>query len=602
MSRVADVIMSELAEFGCKTVFQVTGRGSLYLSDALAKEGRLQSVSMHHEQSCGYAAVADALVSDRPGVCLVSTGCGATNTVSAVLTAWQDEVPVLFLSGQHYLRQTTRYTTSRIRTFGQQETDIVSIVKPITKLAHMLTDAREAKGLLAAAVRTATSGRPGPVWIDIPLDLQSASFVESSSSADANQFANSAAAKNELQKSLAQLLDWLNQSTRPIFLIGRGMQTSRARAALARLVSRSGLPVVYSSSAVDVLGSGQYPESIGSVGAMGCSRAGAFALQNADLVVALGTRLLPHTIGPDFTQFARAARVVVIDVDDSYISRDGVSVTRFIPSTPEAVVETLAALPDTALPDLRTSSWRAKCLAWKALSFSSSNSKASQEGIDLHELASSLSRVLPSPAVLVTDSGFPEVILPTNIAFRDGVKAVHPVSQGAMGFALPAAIGAFFSTHAPIVVVTGDGSIMMNLQELETIRYHGIPIKLIVIANGMYGIIRRRQAELFRKRQIGTDKTNGVGEPNFATIAAAFDLKFSTVDEAGSLDEQLQDILSDPYPHLVLVPGNPDQEYVEMRLAREEGSRRMRLRPLEDQYPFLSRDEFRSNMVIDSIS
>lgn len=600
MSRVADVIMSGLADSGCQNVFQVTGRGSLYLSDALAKENRLRSVSLHHEQSCGYAAVADALVSERLGACLVSTGCGATNAVSAVLTAWQDEIPVMFISGQHYLRQTTRFSHSRVRTFGQQETDIISVVEPMTKMASMLTDSKDAKALISAGIQAATSGRRGPVWIDVPLDLQSATFPEEASVPHIER----AHTTDDVvgPDVLAQLVEWLKESSRPVMLIGRGMQSQRGRAALAALVARTGIPVVYTSSAVDVLGAGEYPESMGSVGAMGCSRAGAFAVQNADFLIALGTRLLPHTIGPDFSKFARDSRVVAVDVDDSYLKRDHVDIEHIYVLEAALVVEALAKLPNGALPDFSLSPWRAQCAKWKEIKIPWPHSVVPEEGVDLHDLAASLSRVLPTPAVLVTDSGFPEVILPTNVAFRSGQKAVHPISQGAMGFALPAAVGASFATSAPIVVVSGDGSIMMNMQELETIRYHKIPLKLIIISNGMYGIIRRRQSELFRKRQIGTDKTNGVGEPNFAKIAEAFGFSFSTVDASTSLDDHVTRILRDSEAHLLLVPGNLNQEYVEMRLARDEGSRQIRLRPLEDQYPFLSRDEFRSNMIVDPIS
>ncbi|MCA3238984.1 MAG: thiamine pyrophosphate-binding protein [Curvibacter sp.] len=592
--RVADYVMTRLHQEGVRQIFMVTGRGALFLTDAVAKHPGIEGVSVHHEQAASFAAVAYADQSDGVGACLVSTGCASTNAVTGVLSAWQDGIPLVVISGQNTLKETTRFTGVPIRTYGQQEADIIAIVKPITKYAVMLTRPEDIVGVMDEATRLAVEGRKGPVWIDIPLDLQSAMIdVPESTSAGV---ANSRAAVGDVSAGVEAIQRLLSGAKRPVMLLGRGVRSAGADRELREFVERTRIPVTFAASAVDTLGAAE-PLAIGSVGSMGCSRAGNFAVQNADLVIVLGSRLSSITTGTDFCKFARAAKIVVVDLDRVEHSKESVRIDEFIQADLKLLLAALNQRVDYAADNW----WIEKCLHWKDRFSAVESPFLSHERVDLYQLASSLSTLLPVPCAVVTDSGLIEVILPTNIRFRPGQRCIHPVSQGTMGFALPAAIGAHYASMQPVIAVIGDGSIMMNLQELETIRYRQLPIKVLVVNNDAYSIIRRRQVELFRKRTIGTDPANGVSVPDFAHVADCFGFQYRKIESVADLEAGLQAVFNLDGPVICEIMGRTDQGYIELSQTRSVVDRRMVRRPLEDQAPFLDREVFQQEMVIDPI-
>lgn len=594
MLRVSDYIMQRLAQAGVKHVFQVTGRGALFLSDALAKNTDLRAVSLHHEQSCAFAAISYAEQTEALGACLVSTGCAATNTMTGVLSAWQDGVPCIFISGQNVLRETSRFTGIPLRTFGQQEADIVGLVSTITKFARMITKPEEIVEAMDLALHHALSGRKGPVWIDVPLDLQSALIEPNQISYSLVRYQEESAAPSD--QEILKMLNALRAAERPVVLIGRGVRSAGVESEFRDFVERWKLPVTYTAAAPDTFGSA-HELSIGSVGAMGCSRAGNFAVANADMLLVLGSRLTPLVTGPDFCKFARSAHIVVVDIDPVEHSKNSIRIDQFIQCDLSFFfnqIEGQEVSPERLV-------WLDRCRHWKQLFAEVEPEFNSPDCVDLYQLAACLSEILPVPSTLVTDSGLAEVILPSNIHFKEGIKCIHPASQGAMGFALPAAIGAQHSSGHPVLAVIGDGSIMMNLQELESIRYQSLPIKIIVINNNVYSIIRRRQRDLFRKRTIGTDPENGVSCPNFAKVADCFGLHYINVAGIGELDNGLRALFETDGPVLCEVMGRVNQGYIEIGQARSLADKRLIRRPLEDQAPFLSREVFLREMIIDPI-
>ena len=588
--RVADYIMQRLARAGVGHVFQVTGRGALFLSDALAKSCDLKAVSLHHEQSCAFAAVAYAEKRRGLGACLVSTGCASTNTMTGVLTAWQDGIPCFFLSGQNTLRETTRFTGIRLRTYGQQEADIVTLVSPVTKFAYMLTSPTDIVEAMDKALHAALTGRKGPVWLDVPLDLQS-SLIDASAIVDVKL--DGATDALAITEDVEHVTEDLRQAKRPVVLIGKGVRSAGAEALLRAFVEAWNIPVTFSASAPDSYGTA-YRLSIGSVGAMGCSRAGNFAVQNADYVLVLGSRLGSLTTGTDYCKFARAARVTVVDIDPVEHSKAGIRIDRIIPADLQAFLGALQKKPAKPVPE----AWVEKCLHWKALFAMVEPAFDSPDVVDLYQLADRLSDLMPVGTTLLTDSGLAEVILPTNIRFKEGIDCVHPASQGAMGFALPAAVGAQHASHGTVLAVIGDGSIMMNLQELESIRYQRLPIKLIIINNNVYSIIRRRQRDLFRKRTIGTDPASGVSCPDFKKVADCFGFHYQRIENVTDLDAGLKALFEHPGPVLCELIGREDQDYIELGMTRSSKDGRLIRRPLEDQVPFLSRDIFLREMLV----
>jgi acetolactate synthase-1/2/3 large subunit len=443
------------------------------------------------------------------------------------------------------------------------------------------------------ALRAALTRRKGPVWLDVPLDLQSALIdTEALASEKRDAVAPSLAFAGDVER----IAEDLRRAQRPVVLIGRGVRSADAEALLREFVEAWNIPLTYAASAPDSYSAGHLL-SIGSVGAMGCSRAGNFAVQNADYVLVLGSRLTALTTGTDYCKFARSAHVAVVDIDPVEHSKAGIRIDRLVPADLHAFLGALLQQPIKRAPD----AWVEKCLHWKELFSGVEAAFNSPDFVDLYQLADRLSALIPVGATLVTDSGLAEVILPSNIRFQEGVDCIHPASQGAMGFALPAAIGAQHATSDLVLAVIGDGSIMMNLQELESIRYQRLPIKLIVINNNVYSIIRRRQRDLFRKRTIGTDPTNGVSCPDFAKVAECFGFYYQRIDSVDALDAGLAALFSQPGPVLCEIMGRENQGYIELGQARSEQDGHFVRRPLEDQAPFLPREVFLQEMLIEPI-
>ena len=592
MIRVADYIIDQLQKNGVEHVFTVTGRGALFLTDALAARKELTPVCLHHEQAAAFAAIAYSEHRQGLGACLVSTGCAGTNALTGVLNAWQDGIPCVFISGQNKLKETSHYTGIPLRTFGQQEADIIPIVRSITKYAVMITDPRTIAYEVGKALHLARSGRKGPVWIDVPLDVQNMRVKPE----ELEPFVPDAADTPDPRQGDVQYLAGLvRHARRPILLIGSGVRSADAIRDLEALIEKCRFPVVYGHSAPDIYG----PDNllcIGSVGTMGCSRAGNFAIQNSDLVIVLGNRLSPLTTGTDCEKFARAAKIVVVDIDAVEHSKPGVAIDRLVLADVKKTIQSLLA------EDLKATEedWLKQCAHWKSVFPRCEEKYKKSEQVDLYYLAECLSEVLPEESVLLTDSGLIELILPHNIAFKRGQRCIHPASQGSMGYALPAVVGAHFSSRSPVVAVIGDGSIMMNLQELATISYHKIPAKIFVINNNAYAVIRKRQKELFGSRTIGTDPSDGVGCPSFEKVARGFDIPYARIEHSHDLRSRLHAVLGQPGPVLCEVMGLEDQEYISSSHARDSKKRIVR-RPIEDQAPYLDRDVFLSEMIVEPI-
>ena len=593
--RVSDYVFEKLSSIGVTKAYLVTGRGVLFLTDGLARNSSILPICTHHEQAAGYAAVAEAQFSGKPSLCVISTGCASTNCITPLLNAWQDGLPVIFISGQNILKETTYFSESKVRTFGQQEANIIEIVKPITKYSTMITCAQEVPNILEEAIHLANTGRKGPVWIDIPLDIQSARIDESNlfPSYKPKKFKNN---NSNLPKSIDRLVHDLKKSTRPVVLIGSGVRSSNTQVQLSDFITKNKIPLVYSSSSVDIYPSGN-TLSIGSIGSMGCSRQGAFALQNSDLILVLGNRLPSILTGIDCCKFGREASIHIVDIDLNEHQKEGIKADNFINIDLPVFFESLPK--EKITQNMRT--WNKQVHHWKNL-FNDLQNFGKSKHVDLYELCDSLSQKMSKDSILLTDSGFIEVILPTNIDFYPKRRSIHPVSQGSMGFALPAILGvhSINNKKQEIIAVIGDGSIMMNIQELQTIKHHKVNVKIIVINNNIYSIIRRRQKELFRKRTIGVDPTDGVSCPNFQRIANAFDIKYLKIDEKETLKSKLESIVYLKEPILIEIMCREDQSYIEVGTTKNL-ERKYVSRPLEDQIPFLERDVFLNEMIINPI-
>ena len=576
--RVSDYIIQRLFEAGVTHSYSVTGRGALFLTDAIAKQSNIVNISNHHEQASGFSAVAHSQYTNELSLCLVSTGCASTNAITPVLSAWQDGVPTFFLSGQNVLNETTRFTGIKVRTYGQQEADIVSMVEKITKYSVMLTDPKEIGLEMDRLINAAMSDRKGPVWLDVPLDIQSVQI-------DPDQLLRmpiihekkSYLAKVEIDKVCEAIRD----SQRPVILIGHGIRSGGAIEELRKFQETTGIPLVYTSSAPDVIGS-LSELSLGSVGMMGCSRAGAIAVQSADLMLILGSRLSTMTTGPNYSDFARNAHLIAVDIESIEYQKKGPKIDQLIICD---VKEFLGKLNESIETKV-SQEWSSFCALVKHTTDSLEDFMKSKDEIDLYQLSKVISDAMSDDLVLVTDSGLIELIIPTNVKFKEGQRSIHPVSQGSMGFALPAAIGAYMSSGKRTLAVIGDGSIMMNIQELQTIAHNKIPIKVIVVNNNAYSIIRKRQSELFRGRTIGTDSSNGLSCPSFEDIASSFNIPYLFASTLEELTSQFSEFFEIEGPSLFEICGVPDQDYIQLATGKNSDGKLVRL-PIEDQAPYL---------------
>ena len=589
--RVADFIIQYLKNKNVKNFFSVTGRGTLFLNDALAREKNVKSFFFHHEQSAAFAAITTPSTNNNISCCMVSTGCASTNTVTAVLSAWQDGLPVIFLSGQNFLNETTSYKKKNIRTYGQQEADIIKIIKPITKYSKMITDPMQIKYELDKAFFFANNKIKGPVWLDIPLDIQNSRLEDKKLKSFSKNYEIIKCSSKLINKVFSEI----KFANRPAVLIGSGVKNAKCIEEFKKFVNKYQIPVVYTSSGSSILGS-EYKLSIGSIGSQGCSREGAFTVQNCDLLIVLGSRLNSLTIGLDVKKFARNAKKIIIDIDKDEYEKNRFENSKLILSDLDFFLKKM----NQKKIIIKWNKWILKCLNWKKIFKSKKDILNGTQKINLYELSEVFSKTLPSNSVFLCDSGFIDVILPTNIRFRKKQICIHPVSQGSMGFALPAIIGAYTTGKKNIVSVIGDGSIMMNLQELQTIKYYKIPAKIFIINNKMYGIIRRRQKELFRGRTIGTDDTNGVGNPDFRKISKAFDIKYKLIKTKKNLTSEINSVLKEKKTVICEIIADENQEYIEIGYAKNKKGKIVR-RPLEDQKPFLDRNTFLREMIIEPI-
>ncbi len=412
MERVADYVIRKVNEAGVGHIFLITGRGILYLTDAVAKNKNVTAVSTYHEQGASYAAMAYSAETHKPAACLVSTGCAATNAVTACLCAYQDNLPVLFISGNNPLAENTRHTGVPIRTYGSQETDIISIVSSCTKYAVMLEDKEMVVSEVEKALFIAQNARKGPVWIDIPLDVQNMRIDDT----QLPHFEPDRNDKINLLDDVSKIAEEINQASRPVLLIGGGTKDSKKL--VAEFVENANIPVTFSPSACDVYGT--FNElSIGAVGSIGGSRAGNFVVQNADYILALGTKLCSQMTGMK-QAFARSAKITVVDIDPIEHTKNGVHIDEIINAdVTDFLTELISQKNITVDP-----AWQDKCKLWKE-KFSIDNENFIQElrsndELDIYSVANILSNVLPNDAAVITDAGFEELIIPSTIKFRSG--------------------------------------------------------------------------------------------------------------------------------------------------------------------------------------
>lgn len=580
--------MSRLEGEGIRHLFYVPGGQCVYLTDALRRSKAIRGISTHHEQAAAMAAIAYATVNEKLGACLVTTGCAGTNTLTAVLHAWQDSVPLIVVSGQQSWAQTVRASGLPLRQVGIQEADIERIVRPITKYAVTVSDPHSIAWHMDKALHLAMTGRKGPVWIDLPLDVQNSMVDEEK----LERFTCHDAPLEPSEADLEFVSSAWKQARRPVILAGNGVRSAGAKEQLRALAKALGCPVVMSRLADDIMPFDD-PLFFGLIGGVaGANRYANFIVQNSDLLLVVGSRLSIEVTGPSRGDFAREAVKVVCDVDRIEHCKDGVHEDRFVHADARAFLEALCRLGLGRAPD----EWLSKCRHWKEI-FAYQSENNSGGLMDMKQFMIELSKRAPAGTWYVSDAGFTGACAPACTMLRDGERFIMALSQGEMGFALPGGCGACTLAPGAVVSYSGDGSVMMNLQELQTVVRNGFNLKIVIVNNNGYSGVRHGQKAHFRGKTMGTDPSCGLDFPDFGKVAAAFGIPY---ERACSLDEAMKAagrMFEARGPFILEAVCDPDQFDLHNGLVMY-GKRKFGFRPIEDQSPYLDREVFFKEMIV----
>ena len=593
--KLSDYVMRFVAEQGVQHVFMLPGGGAMHLNDSLGRCAGVEFVSVQHEQAAALAAEAYARVTNKLGVAMVTSGPGGTNSVTGVAAAWLDSTPVLFISGQ--VKRADIRSDQQLRQLGVQEIDIVSIVKPITKYAVTILDPQTIRFHLEQAVHLARSGRPGPVWIDIPLDVQAAQVDEESLKGFAPDEQDTSSKVANIRELVARTIQMLNGSTRPVILVGNGVRLAGGENLFREAVDALEVPVLTTRLGVDLLPA-SHPLCFGMPGGI-AARSANFTLQNSDLLLAIGSRLDMQMMAYAPERFARAARKVMVNIDAADIRKLGKLIELGVQADAKLFLSELLSLRSELKPPDRTF-WLERCRNWQArYPFVQAEQRLQRSGISMYAFSELLADLLSEgDVVLPGSSGFAAEIFLTAFKCKLGQRVFHNKGTGAMGLAQPAAIGACLgSGRKRTICIDGDGGFTMNIQELETIRRLHLPVKFFIVNNNGYASIRASQGNYF-KLLVGADATSGLTLPDFMKVARAYGLPARRISSPETLAEELKIVLGEPGPAICEIVVLPDEPRIPRvaSVIRPDGS--MASRPLEDLYPFLDRQEFRENMLI----
>ena len=611
--KVSDYIADFFVKHQVTDVFTVTGGGAMHLNDSFGHHPGLHCTYQHHEQACAMAAEGYARLSNRMALVCVTTGPGATNAVTGVLGGWMDSIPMFVISGQARYATTVRSTGLKLRSRGVQECDIVPVVSSITKYAEMIVDPNMVRYHLEQAFYLATHGRKGPVWLDIPLDVQGAVI-------ETEELVAWEAPKTQKETPtdalLTEIVERIEKSERPVLFPGNGVRLSGAIEAFRELVSLLGVPVITGMSSVDVLET-ESPFYVGLSGSTG-SRAGNFAMQNSDLLFCMGNRLGFNQTGFQTETWARNAFTIINDIDENELKKPGVHVGLPVCCDVKELIEGLAHKAcsrgaDPAHPLFKGEEWRQRCRMWrdKYPVVTAKNYETIEEGCtNIYAFYQELTKVLPEQAKLVVSVGTSRVAGSQVFQAKCGQRFITNPNTASMGFGLPAAIGVSQAVRRsgespqPLVAcVTGEGSLQMNLQELQTIRHQNYPLKLFIVNNQGYHSIRQTQQRFFKEPLVGVGEESGdFSFPDLSLLIPAYGFPYTCVHETEKLGETLQQVLATKGPAVCEIFVTKYQMTEPRTAAKKLPDGGMFSAPLEDLYPFLPRAEMEENMVIPMVS
>ncbi len=628
MVKVSDYIMNFLVMLGIQDVFFVSGGGAMHMNDSLGSNSQLNAVAMLHEQGAAIAAEAYARIHKEGqntgySACLVTSGPGGTNAVTGVAGAWQDGTPVIFLSGQ--VKRADLVGNQGIRQFGIQEIDILSIVKPITKYAVQIQEPEDIRYELEKAAALAAQGKPGPVWIDVPLDIQASVVeeealrgyegwnwhkdmadgtvgLEGTGSPELSEFSCK-------EEDITETIRLFNRAKRPLLLLGHGIRLAGAVEAARKLYEYMGIPVMTSWNGVDLI-EDSHPLFYGRPGAIG-HRSANFIQQNADFVLTIGSRLNLLATGYNYDSFLERAVHVMVEIDANEMEKRSVHPQLKIQCDAGAFIcalwERREELDVESPAKGRLAEWLSYCDSMKAKYPRFISEQKARDGyVSTYHLVDEISRQMRETDVYqFTSSGTAVDISMQTFRIKWGQRAFLTKGLAAMGFDLPACIGSAVALRADtmankqrqVVCATGDGSIMMNIQELEVLKRLKLPVKIFVVDNRGYSMIYGSQNGNFKGRLTGCTAESGLTLPDIGKVAESFEVKAFRIENEEDLAGQVREVLEYDGPAVCTVNADITQKILpkQTNYMREDGQ--MASRPLEDMSPLLDREELAGNML-----
>ncbi|MCD7999256.1 MAG: thiamine pyrophosphate-binding protein [Clostridiales bacterium] len=659
--KVSNYISQKLVEFGITQVFTVTGGGAMHLNDALGHQEGLTCLYNHHEQACAIAAECYARVQGRIAAVCVTTGPGGTNAITGVVGGWLDSIPMLVLSGQVRYDTTARWSGVGIRAMGDQEFDITKAIDCMTKYSEMVIDPMRIRYCLEKAIYLAYSGRPGPAWLDIPLNVQGAyieteeliGFSQEDYEAGGDGWAAPSGSKTEAdnagqgekrqvlppavtRETARVIIEKIKKSQRPVINAGNGIRIGHAFEVFSRVVEKLGVPVVTGWDSEDCMPD-DHPLYTGRGGGMG-DRAGNFAIQNSDLVLSLGSRLSIRQVGYNYSTWARAAYTIVNDIDPEELKKPSVHIDMAVHADVKDLLEQLERVLDeeygngqpvfaggAGLPGM---TWTDTCRMWKEkypVVLPKHYDHGEEEDANVYAFMKEMSSRLKEEQVIVVGNGSACVVGGHACIIKQGQRFISNSAIASMGYDLPAAIGACMAvreggaqegrmqgaesqdtelqdTSSDIILITGDGSIQMNLQELQTIIHHRMPIKIFLINNGGYHSIRQTQKNFFGEPLVGIGvDSHDLSFPDMEKLAAAYGYPYCRACHNGELVPAIETALRTDGPVICEIFVSRDQNFEPKSAAKRLPDGTMVSPPLEDLSPFLPEKEMDENMIIPRI-
>lgn len=649
--KVSDYIARKLVEEGISDVFMITGGGAMHLDDGLGHEPGLHCWFNHHEQACAIAAECYARIHNKIAALCVTTGPGGTNAITGVVGGWLDSIPMLVISGQVRYDTTARSTGLGIRAMGDQEFDITKSIDCMTKYSEMVIDPMRIRFCLEKALYLAQVGRPGPCWLDIPLNVQGAYVetdgllgfdradyeaggtgwtnngtgcgtcsacemvkVEGKPAVIPEDIAGQGEKREVLPKPVTldtarEILKKVREAKRPVINAGNGIRIGKAYDVFARVVEKLGIPVVTGWNSIDCMYD-EHPLYVGRAGHMG-DRPGNFAVQNSDLVLSLGSRLSIRQVGYNYTTWAREAYVIYNDIDAEELKKPTVHTDMPVHADVKDLLEKLDMVLDEESvseecgpKDPEALAWWVKrCQEWKAkypVVLPKHYAAGDDMPANVYAAIKEISRRAEEDQITVVGNGSPCVVGGHAYEMKKGQRFISNSAIASMGYDLPAAIGACVADHTKdIILVTGDGSIQMNIQELQTIIHHHMPIKIFMINNGGYHSIRQTQKTHFHEPLVGIGVDSGdLSFPSMEKLAWAYGYPYVAARHNSELGAAVEQTLATDGPVICEIFVDMEQNFEPKAAAKMLADGTMVSVPLEDLAPFLSDEELAENMVI----